>query len=170
MEQQEKIAMLCNRMEISDLLSRYCRGIDRLDKKLISDVYWPDAIDNHGVYNGPAVDFADFIIPLLNDLYLSTLHMLGQSSVEISGDFASAETYFHAQHQLREGGGSFLEHVGGRYVDRLARRSDQWKIIDRTVVFDFISRADSVPNNMDTHGFIFGNRSSEDISYANFSG
>src|SRR3546814_19513011 len=52
-EQQEKIAMLCNRMEISDLLSRYCRGIDRLDKKLISDVYWPDAMDNNGVYNGP---------------------------------------------------------------------------------------------------------------------
>src|SRR3546814_8062945 len=83
---------------------------------------------------------------------------------------SSAETDFHAQHQLREGGGSFVEHVGGRYVDRLARPSDQWKIIDRTVVFDFISRADSVPNNMDTHGFIFGNRSSEDISYANFSG
>ena len=37
------------RDEIRELLTRYCRGVDRMDAELIASAYHPDAIDEHGM-------------------------------------------------------------------------------------------------------------------------
>jgi hypothetical protein len=153
------------RMKISDVLVQYCRGIDRLDKQILLDVYWPEAIDNHSIFNGPARDFVDFIMVFMEERYIATLHLLGQSTINISDDLAQTETYFQAEHQLRSGDGSLLERVGGRYLDKLACRSGEWKIIERTVVFDLFGVIKTVPQDVDTSLFLFGKKHPEDFSY-----
>ncbi len=38
---------------------RYSRGVDRLDRDEMRSAYWPDAIDEHGVFVGNAWEFVD---------------------------------------------------------------------------------------------------------------
>ena len=52
MDVEELIA----RQEITDVLHRYCRAVDRRDPDLLRSVYHPDATDDHGVYAGRSTD------------------------------------------------------------------------------------------------------------------
>jgi hypothetical protein len=145
-----------DRVEIQNVLARYCRGIDRLDKELLKTVYHPDANDDHGVFNGNAYEFIEMIIPLLKDLTSGGSHMLFQSQIDVEGDRAAAETYFLAYQRMR-GGRSKIEDyfgptyaaaaakagtidedheyiAGGRYVDQLTRRNGEWRIQSRIVM------------------------------------
>lgn len=44
-----------------DVLAHHSRALDRADVVLMKTVYWPEGIDNHGVFNGNAAEFAEFI-------------------------------------------------------------------------------------------------------------
>jgi hypothetical protein len=94
-----------DRLAIQDVLSIYCRGIDRLDQALIAQAYWPEASEDHGIFRGQAKDFAPWIVAFLDKTYRSTAHRLGQSYAVVSGERASAETYFSSLHHLRSGNG-----------------------------------------------------------------
>src|SRR3546814_8510742 len=52
---------LASRARISDILLLYCRALDRCDVELMKSLYWEDAVDNHGVFNGGAAAFAEYI-------------------------------------------------------------------------------------------------------------
>ena len=43
---------LVAKQEISELLHRYCRGIDRFDRDLVRSCYHDDADDDHGIFRG----------------------------------------------------------------------------------------------------------------------
>ncbi len=122
---------------IRDCLYRYCRGIDRADAEMLRSAYWPDAIDDHGLFNGNAYDFIDWCVPLLAEVEHSQ-HMLGNMLIEVRGDEARAETYYHAYERRRRASGVPYEmYVGGRYLDRLSRRDGNWRIQHRTVMWDW---------------------------------
>jgi hypothetical protein len=87
-----------NYVAICQVMARYCRGIDRLDRDLLRSAYWDDAVDNHGIFCGPAPQFVEFIIPHLTRSYLATHHFIGQSLADIDGDIARSETYVRAEH------------------------------------------------------------------------
>src|SRR3546814_5012553 len=53
---------LASRARISDILLLYCRALDRCDVELMKSLYWEDAVDNHGVFNGGAAAFAEYIV------------------------------------------------------------------------------------------------------------
>src|SRR5262245_17777267 len=46
------VRVLLDKQAIQEVLARYCRGVDRADLELLRSVYHPDAIDNHGTFNG----------------------------------------------------------------------------------------------------------------------
>jgi hypothetical protein len=46
------LQQLIDKLEIHEVLTRYCRGIDRCDAELLESVYHPDATDNHGQFVG----------------------------------------------------------------------------------------------------------------------
>jgi hypothetical protein len=130
-------ALLEAKDAIRDCLYRYCRGIDRADGDMLRSAYWPDAIDDHVLFNGNAYDFIAWCVPLLAQVEHSQ-HMLGNMLIEISGDEARAETYYHAYERRRRASGSPYEmYVGGRYLDRLTRRDGHWRIQHRTVMWDW---------------------------------
>ena len=37
--------------DIKNVARRYCRGVDRLDPDEMKSAYWPDATDDHGVFD-----------------------------------------------------------------------------------------------------------------------
>ena len=56
----------------------------------------------------------------------------------LEGDSARVETHVVSYHRVDYGGGD--EHdtcIGGRYLDRLEKRDGEWRIADRTMLYDW---------------------------------
>jgi ketosteroid isomerase-like protein len=150
---------LIDRKRVYDVLTRYCRALDRCDVDLMRSVYWDDARDDHGVFNGGAQEFAEFIIREIQEWFEVTMHAIMNVHMELKGDVACTESYLFAYHRVRGDrrkvgeifGSKYLAgfdwskvdgvpHVflyGGRYVDRLEKRNREWKIAHRQVVMDW---------------------------------
>ena len=154
-----KVQELIDRQEIYDVLTRYCRALDRCDVELMKSVYWPDGFDDHGVFAGNAQEFAEFIIREIQAWFEVTMHAICNVHMEVKDDVAFTESYLFAYHRV-SGQGRRVEEVfgpsyikqltgrdsgpvphdflfGGRYVDRLEKRNDVWRIAKRTVVMDW---------------------------------
>jgi hypothetical protein len=153
------------RSEITDLLHRYTRGIDRGDWDLVRSCYHDDGFDDHGLVQGDPDEFVRYVSEFFADI-LSTTHHLGNILITVIGDRAAAESYAVAWHRLRtEGGGLADLIVGGRYVDELEKRDEEWRILRRRFAYDW-TRMDPVNEQMQTTAaFIWGRRDSSDISY-----
>lgn len=131
------IQAISDQLQISKVLATYCRAIDRCDKELLKTVYWPEAVDEHGIFNGNALEFAEFIVPLLQRM-TSTMHQISNILINLHGSGASVETYCVAYHSVPEADGRHTELiVGGRYLDVFERRGAEWRIAHRTYVMDW---------------------------------
>ena len=136
---------LADREAIRDCLFRYCRGIDRLDVDLLRDVYWPGAIDEHAGFVGTGDEFIAHAAQALSPLEQTT-HNLGNILIEVAGETAWSEAYFHAFHRIPGDQGPWDLIVGGRYVDRMEKRDDVWRIAHRVVMIDWLR---SYPDSAD---------------------
>lgn len=133
----EKLQTLWDHLQIEKLLATYCRGIDRCDEALLKTVYWPDAVEEHGLFNGNAWEFAAFIVPMLKGMKV-TMHAISNALIDVRGDHAVGETYVVAYHLVPAEDGSQNDLiVGGRYLDRFERRGDEWRIAKRIFVMDW---------------------------------
>ena len=129
------------RIEIMELLYRYCRGVDRGDEALIASIYHDDGIDEHGPWQGRGKEFGAFLVPSMDDVRLIGQHHITNAIIALDGDTAEVESYFLAFHPEERGPdepGHAL--VAGRYLDRFEQRDGAWKIARRTVVID-VARA-----------------------------
>ena len=156
---------LVSRSKVYDVLTRYCRALDRCDVELMRSVYWEDGHDDHGVFSGNAAEFADFIIREIQAWFEVTMHAIMNVHMEVAGDVACTESYLFAYHKIRADRAKVEEifgsryaaqfdwakqgqvphhfYYGGRYVDRLERRGGEWRIAHRTVVMDWNENAPS---------------------------
>ena len=125
--------------DIRDCLTRYCRGIDRMDRELLESVYWPDAYDDHDVWKGPAREFIPWVLEALGN-FDQTIHMLGQTLIEFSSpDQAKVETYLYNYLRQKAGPDSAKDVLNcGRYLDVVERRGGQWRIAHRRLIVDWI--------------------------------
>src|SRR4029453_2913681 len=89
---------LVAQQEIRDVLARYTRGIDRMDRELVLSCYHPGAYDDHGEFQGTVEEFADWVERVLS-YFERTMHFLAQQLVEGEGDRAHSETYCVAYHR-----------------------------------------------------------------------
>ena len=154
---------LIDEREINRTLSRYWRGVDRLDLDLMTSAFHPDAIDHHAGNDRPAHEFARAALDRMPQVAPGgTQHRVANISIELDGDTAWSEAYFHAIHNADER----LNELFGRYVDRFERRHGQWKIAERWSIVDFSQSTSrtALPseNNPNTHR---GRRDRTDLSY-----
>jgi ketosteroid isomerase-like protein len=157
------LRMLLDKQEIHEVMMRYCRAVDRVDEELLRSVYHPDAIDNHGLFNGKASEFVPWCINQLRQAYSATQHFIGNELIEVQGDVAWCEFYFVAYHRYERKGEPRNMSAGGRYVDRFERRDGRWRIAERNVVVDW-QRVDKV-HEPDVSGLTLGLRSRQDPAY-----
>jgi hypothetical protein len=155
---------LCSQRAISDVLQRYCRGIDRLDLELVRSCYWADATDSHGGFQGSRDEFVAWVESLLAR-FESTLHFVGNSLIELAGDAAVAETYAIAFHRGRDATPSLNTVVGVRYVDRFERRGGEWRIARRVCVTEWIRVDDEAGRLPIAPGHVRGRRDRGDVLY-----
>lgn len=154
---------LVSRKNIYAVLTRYCRAVDRCDMELMRSVFWEDGFCNYGTYNGPAAEFAAYVVPAVQSSFEVTMHAVMNVHMDVSGDVACTETYVLAYHKFRGDAGAAEQifgnryvqqfdwpenapaphhfFFGGRYIDRFERRSDAWRIAKRTVVMDWNDNA-----------------------------
>jgi ketosteroid isomerase-like protein len=130
-----ELRRLLDEAAMRDVLARYARAIDRMDWDLLRSCYHPDAIDEHGRYNG---DVEGFIAWLERELpaYSATLHTLNQQRIEIDGDAAFSETYCVAYHRSADQREDRTLLV--RYCDRFERRDGEWRIAHRRCVYEWV--------------------------------
>lgn len=160
----DEMQRLLDEAAIRRVLVQYCRGVDRGDEELIAGVYWPDATDDHGVYEGSGPGFAPYVVKALNAHALATMHMISNVSIELAGATAWVESYTLARHKLRRDGRLALETFGGRYVDRFEKRGGEWRIARRQVVHDW-SKLEEIATEYPHDAFESGQRSRADASY-----
>jgi ketosteroid isomerase-like protein len=134
----EIAAEMADREAIRDCLYRYCRGIDRMDAELILSAYWPDAVDEHGNFETRSAQaFVDNAMPILRRME-RTSHFIGNILIDVQGDAAFVETYIQAFHRFSKPDGTRYDNIASsRFVDRMERRDDQWRIAHRVVVRDW---------------------------------
>jgi len=164
---EKEIERLIVRQEISDVIYRYARGIDRLDFELVRTCYHPDAYDDHGAFAGNVDEFIEAAKEFLNR-WTATQHFMGNMLIEISNSEPSCEalveTYAVAYHRLEDANGDGKDDIMGiRYVDRFENRNDVWKIARRVVVMEW-RRVDPVrgARHRDKTG-VWGQRNDSDV-------
>jgi len=123
-----------DRLRIVDVINRVADALDRRDWTLLRSCFTPDAVETFS--NGRAEGYdaiESFCARALGGLD-ATQHLVSTIRLDISGDEASARSYFQAQHVRRSatGVGTFM--IGGTYEDRLLRAGDGWRLAARTLV------------------------------------
>src|ERR1700760_2072112 len=94
----QALRAMIDRAEISEVLTRYCRALDRLDEPLLRSCFHADSEHNHG-YAGPSSIFVDYAMDVLRRC-VATHHHLGNVSIAVRGDEGDAESYFTAYRRV----------------------------------------------------------------------
>lgn len=124
-----------DKADITEILYRYCRGVDRGDVTLLQSVFHDDAPDDHGIWKGRGQDFGPWVVETFKDAI--TTHMITNVLIDLDGDQADCESYCLAFSEATTG--RLMVH--SRNIDRFERRHGEWKIAHRLVVFGGV-RAD----------------------------
>lgn len=133
---ERELTVLKDKEAIRDVIFKYCRAVDRADAELLKSCYWPDGFDDHGFYGGNAMEFADYVTPLLRKT-LATTHAISNPIVEIDGEVACAESQVDVLHRvITETGKLVYEWIQCRYLDGFEKRMGEWRIKTRAVVAD----------------------------------
>ena len=165
---ERKLRELVDRQEIHDVILRYCRGVDRMDRALLLSAYHPDAIDDHGLFVGGPEAFADYFMAFHGSMQSATQHIITNHFCELDGDTAHTETYwmFSGRNKL----GPPLTLSGGRYVDRFEKRNGKWAIAARKCVIEWngvLDEAQMPQENLDAYALTgVPLRDRNDVSYA----
>jgi hypothetical protein len=132
----DDLKALLDRDQIGQCLARLARGEDRRDGDLIRRSYWPDSKTDYGVFAGDFDAYFAWVIPGA-DAITNTQHVLGQSHIELAGDAAKVETQVVSYHRVDMGAGERDTCIGGRYLDRMEKRDGEWRIAERTMLYDW---------------------------------
>ena len=128
-ELRRELRHLRDREAIRDAVQRHARGYDRRDRDYMASAYWPDAQVNYGAqYSGEPDGMIEWGIDIVKERTVTRLHHMTTHTVEIEGDTAHAESYVIWTMLSPE---KTLILGTGRYIDRLERRGDEWRIAVR---------------------------------------
>lgn len=132
------VSALLDREQIRDCIARLARGEDRRDSALIEQCYWQDANVDFGIFTGSFAEYLAWVVPGSPAVPL-TLHTLGQSLIELHATVAAVETHVTSYHRIDMGEQHRDIVIGGRYLDRMEQREGQWRIAQRTMLYDWVS-------------------------------
>ena len=153
---------LLEKEAIREASLRYTRGIDRHDRELMLAAYHPDAKDDHGAFIGSPEDFVEYANRVHSAHWVSHQHYITNQVIDLDGDTAHCESYFVAVLKRADG---TCDMVGGRYVDRFAKRDGRWAVADRACLVEWNAEVSPGQANFDASIFLQGTQDRTDISY-----
>lgn len=163
---QRDVHYLMDRAAILDCIAGHARGCDRHDLDLICAAYHADGVDEHGTAINPGPEYGNWANATHAATSQTHTHNITTHTCEIDGDMAHAESYVIVVLLGRDGRSA--QFISGRYLDRLERRDNQWRIAVRrsTVEVMFAADASVLQSSFfkDT-GYLIGTRDRRDLSY-----
>lgn len=172
---------VADRLEIQDLVYRWCRAADRLDFDAMPALFHPDAYDDHGPYRGDIPGLIEWIRER-HKVIMFSMHQMTNLLIEFADeDNALVECYMAMVQRYAPGAdqslaqltdvrfaeGSCVDlHSRSRYIDRVQRRNGEWRVLRRTLVQDWkqLVEVPNVPANRP--GALVGRRDREDFIYS----
>lgn len=130
----EAVEELVAREAIRAVAQRYCRGVDRLDPDEMRSAYWPDAIDEHGVFVGNAWEFVDHCM-VGHRRWRGTMHCIFNHHIVVDDAHHARGEVYNVTYLFGQQGDEVSTWYG-RYVDQYERRGDEWRIIHRVCVHE----------------------------------
>jgi hypothetical protein len=163
-----QLDLLAARQAITEVIHRYCRGVDRMDRALTLSVWHPGGgADYTPWYEGDVAGLVDYLWAA-HATVAAHAHQIHNLVIEVDGNHAVSEAYFTAVLRLERPDGRLLDRaVRGRYLDRWSCRGGVWAIDQRRVVQDLESVTE-VRTTGKTDGA--ARRGRDDPSYELFSG
>ena len=129
---------LADKIAIRDAMYTYCRGMDRLDKKLLHSVIAEDCQSKyHGFFEGGASEMIDWSVSA-NEELLSRSHQITNMLIEVDGNTAASEAYGTIMVWTKS---PEITEVcyRNRYLDRWEKRKGKWLIVYREHLLDSMS-------------------------------
>lgn len=158
-----RLRALADKAEIVELSHRYSRAVDRLDADGLRACYWPDGTDDHGAFDGNAMDYVDWVMGFVGS-WISTHHDNGNALVDLDGDTAYGEVHWTGWYRFRRDEEVVDQVSNGRYLDRYERRDGEWRIAHRTCVSDW-SRSAVRPDGDERDHRLRGRRGPDDLVF-----
>ncbi|VWD06663.1 short-chain dehydrogenase [Burkholderia lata] len=124
-----------DRMEIQDLLTRYCHAVDRHDWHEFERLFATNATLDYTAFGGPAGSRAEIAgyLERVTSAMRGTQHTISTSLLIVDGDAATARTAGQAMMiTADEAGDDRVCFVGLWYRDLLVRTECGWRIQRRT--------------------------------------
>ncbi|MEL7199945.1 MAG: nuclear transport factor 2 family protein [Pseudomonadota bacterium] len=136
-----------DREAIREVLAAYAHAIDRRRWSMMENLFHDDAMFRFGTIEGDWRSFVGQARSLI-DPCLATQHQLGQTLFAFEQEgVCHTETYMTAMHTVPPGfpmpevfpdkGEIYSAIVAGRYVDRFEQRGSEWRIAQRTGLYDW---------------------------------
>ncbi|HQR02916.1 MAG: nuclear transport factor 2 family protein [Proteobacteria bacterium] len=127
---------LLEKSAIRDVLYRYCRGLDRMDKPMSYAVFAAESTTNyHGIYQGTGHGFIDWVWES-HKLMATHSHQITNMLIDLQGNTATSEAYVTVILQQHRTEGAVEIQCRGRYLDRWTKRDGRWEIVEREHIID----------------------------------
>ncbi len=137
-----------DRLAIKNLIDAYGHDADRREAEKQASLFTPDAtLEN--VHNEPGKEKETTTLRGRKALVAGfetlkkfevTMHVNGQSTIELHGDTATGETYCLAHHIYMDNGKRMFMIMGIRYYDIIVRVDGEWLFAKRQLNFDWVDR------------------------------
>ena len=141
MTNEEKLQLMLDRAEISEVVYRYAIGADRRDAEMFASVFTDEMsvlITGGSFGKGrkqslPNQKFARNVVTALSRFPV-TQHLFNVYTIDVQGDTAQTTVYMQARHFIAESEGIRPPwDMGGYYTHSLVRTSSGWKVCDYTL-------------------------------------
>jgi hypothetical protein len=142
MQLDKRVEDLLDKQAIYENMMIYCRAIDRMDPALMKTTYWPDATDDHGRYVGDAHGWCEVAVQS-KEILVSCNHHCSNVLIELDGDHARRETMFIVVTSYKDG--PKHQFLGGRYRDLCEKREGEWRVLNRTCIWDWNRKIIAAP-------------------------
>jgi hypothetical protein len=166
----DEVQRLLDKQAIAEVLYRRARAGDRSDGDLALTCYHPGATERHGTFDGLAEEFVNVVSwtrPKPGSPIVGMQHVITNILVDFEADDeAFVESYHVAYCQMA---GGIDATIGGRYLDKFARRDGRWAITHRDVIFDWSRMEPETEKFWAKHpaaDFLYGKRGDADPLYA----
>jgi SnoaL-like domain len=145
-------AEAADRLAIRELFDEYAHCADRRDAEGQKALFTEDTdfavyMDGDGTEPSYVLHGREALTPVFDDLnrYEATTHFNGQSTVTMSGDRATSESYTIAHHLYTEDGTRKIMIASLRYLDSFAKLAGRWYFAERKLILDWSETRPSSP-------------------------
>jgi hypothetical protein len=168
---EARLALMLARDELHQLVSAYCRAVDRADYEALRSLYHPDATDSHGSFSTGGVEQFIGQLRAAEPYVLVSQHNITTTNFVIEGETGRGEIYCLVFHTFAGPEHDIDVIIGGRYLDNYTKHDGRWKFSQRTIVTDWAYHNDPSQVNFghpSTRGSLRGKAGQADPSIALF--